>query len=269
MHSARCLSACLLLTMCAYLPAQEETTATAAARQLLIRADFPSGVWNFYSAENNASLAKTWQVRTSTEDSKPILVCTGDPFGYLRTQVNYADFELGLQWRYPADPNGNSGILLFTSEENRLWPDSLQIQLHQPTAGCTFPSGRAKSDNELRNVTSLSRPVGQWNDCLVTSLGGLVSVTVNGKKVGDVTGCDPNTGAVGLQSEGSEIHFREIWIRQIAGTESASESMSHARRGRTFNRSCQFSPHSFGLRWKSKVNELRNFGIRQRPTVAY
>ncbi|MEZ5942175.1 MAG: DUF1080 domain-containing protein [Planctomycetaceae bacterium] len=212
--------------------AQNPNDAQVAAKKSLISEEFPGDSWTFYAGEQNVPLTKTWKVETDPSTNKPVLVCTGEPYGYIRTRTGYQDFELNLEWMYPEDKNGNSGVLLFTSGDDRIWPDSLQVQLHHSTAGSTFPSGSAKSNNELRNVPALSRPVGQWNDCKVISQNGQITVFVNGKKIGEVTGCEPNMGTIALQSEGSEIHFRELWIREFPGAESARSRTSLFRPGK-------------------------------------
>src|SRR5690606_28185740 len=117
---------------------------------------------------------------------------------------------MGVEWRFPTDANGNSGVLLYTSGEDRIWPTSLQVQLLQPEAGTMFPSGGAKSRTKLLNVPMVAKPVNQWNRCRIVSREGTVSVTVNGHDLGQVDGVDPLEGAIALQSEGAEIHFRRM-----------------------------------------------------------
>jgi hypothetical protein len=168
--------------------------------------------WVFVSEEKTPALSETWTI--ANEDADPILVCKGMPYGYLRTRRAYDDFEMELEWRFPHDVNGNSGILLYTAADPKVWPKAIQIQLHQPVAGSVFPSGDARCDNELRNIPDLARPVNQWNVCRISSIAGTISVEINGKQVGEVTGCRPSSGAIGLQSEGSEVHFRRIRIRE-------------------------------------------------------
>ncbi|MCA9087097.1 MAG: DUF1080 domain-containing protein [Planctomycetaceae bacterium] len=202
-------------------PAEEaQPTSSPPVKRMLLQENFPNGEWAFFGSKKESALKDTWKLVKGEKPEDLTLVCTGEPYGYIRTRQVFGDFELGLQWRYPKDENGNSGLLLFTAGEDRLWPDSLQIQLHHSTAGSTFPGGAAKADNELRNVPLLSRPPGQWNECVVTSEQGRVTVVINGKKVGEVTGCTPNSGTIALQSEGSEIHFRQIWIKELGKIES-------------------------------------------------
>jgi hypothetical protein len=178
----------------------------------LLKGPLQEADWTFVSREKGAKLTQTWGVVAEGED--PVLVCTGTPYGYLRTTRQYDDFEMELEWRFPKDENGNSGILLHTSEEDKVWPDSIQVQLHQPVAGSIFPSADARSDNEIRDVRNVARPITQWNVCRISSSGGTISVEINGKKIGEVTGCRPSRGWIALQSEGAEVHFRRIRIRE-------------------------------------------------------
>jgi hypothetical protein len=92
-----------------------------------------------------------------------VLRCTGSPTGYLRTRQAYKDFRVSFQWRYPENVNGNSGVLVHTTGPDKIWPRSIQVQLHAP-------------------------------------------------KAGSVTGCLPNSGHLALQSQGSEVHFRNIRV---------------------------------------------------------
>lgn len=180
--------------------------------------EFPKG-WLHFSSEPATPLTTTWQISRETDASKePVLICLGKPDGYVRTEKEYENFELALEWKYPADPNGNSGILLFTIEKDMIWPKAVQVQLHRPTAGSVIPTNGAKLDNPLP-AKDLSKPVNEWNNCVITSVDGKVSVKVNDHKVGEVTGCMPQKGCVGLQSEGSEIHFRNLRIKPLPPSE--------------------------------------------------
>ncbi|MCA9083577.1 MAG: DUF1080 domain-containing protein [Planctomycetaceae bacterium] len=168
--------------------------------------------WSHFSSKE-AMVTDIWQL--ADIDGEPQLKCSGEPRGFLYTQEKYTDFELSLEWRYPSDMNGNSGVLVFTQQEPRLWPTSMQVQLHQPAAGSIFPSGDATSDNSSE-ATGLANDVGKWNTCHITCVAGRLSVEINNKKAGEVTGCRPGEGVIALQSEGSETFFRKIRIRRLS-----------------------------------------------------
>jgi hypothetical protein len=187
-------------------------------RNLLDPKEFPKG-WRFFTEEKNAQLAATWQLVTD-DPKQPYLKCTGKPFGYLRTLETFGDYEFGLEWRYPTDVAGNSGILLHTADEDRIWPNSIQVQLHRPQTGSVFPSGDAKSDNRLDvKDRDLPRELNVWNKCRIECREGRISVEINGKRIGAVTGCQPAAGAIALQSEGAEVHFQNIWMKPLSKPE--------------------------------------------------
>lgn len=168
--------------------------------------------WTMFSSREETRLGDVWKVVES--NGEKLLICTGTPKGFLLTKRQYQNFELSFEWKYVSDPNGNSGVLAFTKNEPRLWPTSLQVQLHQPSAGSIFPSGDATSDS-AKEATGLALEIGKWNKCRVVARNGKVSVEINGKQAGEVSGCKPDQGSIALQSEGSETHFRRMVIREL------------------------------------------------------
>lgn len=182
---------------------------------------FPAG-WTFYTAEPDSPLEQTWKVIGVEGTDEGILQCVGTPFGYLRTTKVYSDFEISLEWKFPKDPNGNSGILIHTANENKIWPKSIQIQLHGPTTGSIFPIGDAMTANNIQLKDQMPT-ANQWHRCTVRSEDGRVTVTINDKLVGEISGCNPKAGSISLQSEGSEVHFRNIVIQELNPTVGTDE----------------------------------------------
>ena len=168
--------------------------------------------WIFYSADKNADRDRIWGSHINGDPNEPVLVCLGKPSGYLRSKKTYKDFEFGFEWKFPKVPNGNSGILVHTTGEDKIWPKAIQIQLHGVKTGSIFPSSGAKTENTV-TIKDQKLDHAKWNRCTIISKDGKVTVSINGKKQGEVTGCTPNSGTIALQSEGAEIHFRKIWIR--------------------------------------------------------
>lgn len=194
-------------------PVLAATPVALPSRQPLVTAaSFPGRQWVFFPARQDARLEETWSVLN--EQAGPVLVCRGEPHGYLRTTSLYKDFELGLEWRFPTDEQGNSGVLMFTSGEDRIWPTAVQVQLHDSKTGSVFGSGAAQVEPELE-ATDVQRPAQQWNAMVISCRSGVVHVAINGQDVGEVKVVTPHAGAIGLQSEGSEIHFRNLWIRDL------------------------------------------------------
>lgn len=171
--------------------------------------------WQVFSSDAVAEANRVWTFVRDSPESEVVLVCTGEPKGYLFTKELVTDFELTLEWKYPTDENGNSGVLVYTQNEPRIWPTSIQVQLHQPKAGNIFPSGDATSDNTRDEDSDLARPVNTWNECRIVGRNGRLAVEINGKKAGEISGARPCCGSVALQSEGSEVHFRRIRLKRF------------------------------------------------------
>ncbi len=176
------------------------------ARQLLASEQFAEA-WLKYSAE--APSQETWVLQELENETR--LICSGKPYGYLRTRKRFKNFHLKFEWRYPDGASGNSGVLLNTQGEDMIWPQAIQVQLQHSKAGSIFPIGGAKSNQAIQVQKSAYVPH-QWNECLISSQNGTVTVTVNGVKQGEVTGCEPASGHIALQSEGSPVQFRRIQL---------------------------------------------------------
>ena len=171
--------------------------------------------WKVFSSAPATPDIPVWKVIREGDEKEFILVCSGEPKGFIYTTETYSEFELTLEWKYPKDADGNSGVLVYMQDEPRIWPTSMQVQLHQPKAGSVFPGGDAMSDHSSEAEPDLARPVDTWNEGRIVSQGGRLSVEVNGKKAGEVSGAKPSTGSIALQSEGSVVHFRRIRVRKL------------------------------------------------------
>lgn len=167
--------------------------------------------WKSFCPKEGVTLEQIWTV--SGEGDDRVLTCTGDPKGFLYTMKEFSDFELNFEWRYLDDENGNSGVLVFTKNEPRLWPTGMQVQLHQPTAGTIFPGGDAKAN--MSKATALAGEIGKWNKCRIIAQGRKITVTINGGAAGEVSDCDPGTGHIALQSEGSKTEFRRLKLKVL------------------------------------------------------
>jgi len=182
--------------------------------------------WKQFSSKENVALGDVWKI-VEVENER-YLKCAGEPKGFLYTKKKFSDFELTLEWKYTSDQNGNSGVLVYMQEELRLWPVSMQVQLHQPKAGSVFPSDGAKGTSS--DVASLANEVGKWNTCRIVSQGGRLSVQINGKNAAEVAGCDPAKGYIAIQCEGSETVFRRLRVRDLSPVAEVVTEDSRAHR---------------------------------------
>jgi hypothetical protein len=174
--------------------------------------------WVPYLGEKGGDPAKTFMVKDG------VIITSGKPNGYIRTEKPYENYILKLEWRYarPADLKsdaefrGNSGVLVHLDGADRIWPRSIEVQLQNLGAGSIFPVGGtgAKTDNRT-TVKGKAKPVGEWNTYEIRSKDGVIEVLMNGESVGKITGSEPRRGTIALQSEGAEIHFRNIRIQEL------------------------------------------------------
>lgn len=176
----------------------------------------------------------TWTVR------KGLLVCSGKPIGVMRSEREYENFILHVEWRH-MEAGGNSGVFIWCDAKpgpNRL-PGGLEVQMLElewpllnrdkdgnprPLAyvhGELFGVGGLKivPDNPRgeRSMSIENRALGrgQWNSYDIVAVDGVVKLAVNGKFVNGVSKSNVRKGYLCLESEGAEIHFRNIRIMEL------------------------------------------------------
>lgn len=174
-------------------------------------------------AEWNAARDQHWKVDTAAGE----IVSDGQS-PQLATAKDYGDFELFVDWRM-VSPNGDSGIYL------RGYP---QVQVWDPDNPREAKNGAAKGSGALWNdnpdnpgrwpLVKADNPVGQWNTFRIRMIGSRVWVWLNGKATVDGQLLDNffdrtqplvARGPIELQTHGSEIRFRHIYLREIPAAE--------------------------------------------------
>ena len=192
-------------------------------------------------------------VNTSPETwsfKKDILVCSGRPIGVMRSEKQYENFILHVEWMH-IEPGGNSGTFVWSravaNEKSRL-PDGVEVQMLElewvtkntrngvvpPVAyvhGELFGVGGVKTtpDNP-RGTRSMSienrcKGKGEWNTYDVVCVDGVIKLSVNGKFVNGISKSTQKKGYICLESEGGEIHFRNLRIIELpAGVTSPEQT---------------------------------------------
>ena len=201
--------------------------APAATINLIERqnADGEIAGWKSYHPEPAAKTGEVWQLQ-----SAGVLVCKGQPLGYLYTEKDYTNFVLKLQWRWPPGGKaGNGGVLVRMTGPHQVWPKSLEAQLNAGQAGdfwglagypLSGPPERMKvlehpkfgKLTNLRKTAELEKPTGEWNDYEIAVDGGQVTLKVNGQVVNQTTDCEVLPGKILLTAEGDEYHFRNVQL---------------------------------------------------------
>lgn len=177
----------------------------------------------------------TWRVKDG------ILICSGKPIGVMRSDKQYENFVLHIEWKH-MEPGGNSGVFIWSDANpnpNSRLPNGVEVQMLElewpklnpdregkprPSAyvhGELFGVGGVKTvpDNP-RGERSMSfeeraKGRGEWNTYHVVAVDGVVKLAVNGKFVNGVSKSTQKKGYLCLESEGAEIHFRNIKIMEL------------------------------------------------------
>ncbi|OHB78317.1 MAG: hypothetical protein A2Z25_22965 [Planctomycetes bacterium RBG_16_55_9] len=179
---------------------------------------------------------ETWTVRDG------IIVCTGVPTGVLRTVKQYGNYILELEWRH-IHKRGNAGLFIHSDPVTALgqpFTRSIEIQIMDGNAGdmfsihgATMTPDKPHPKGWTRSLPAEDRmnPTGQWNHYRVESRSGTATLAVNGKIVTRGYDLNPRKGYICLESEGSEVHFRNIRIRELPGSSPPVEMVAEKDQG--------------------------------------
>ncbi|MFO0907443.1 MAG: DUF1080 domain-containing protein [Isosphaeraceae bacterium] len=174
--------------------------------------------------------------------------CTGQPVGVTRSKVPYTNFELVARWRH-LKSGGNSGVFVWAPEKalEGIKPGSLprggievQVLDHGfatqyekstgkkgdwfTTHGDVFAVGTSKmkpfaplSPDKSRSFPrkNLSKGVNEWNHYYIRAVNGEIRLWVNGEEVSGGRDCEPRSGYLCLESEGSPVEFTDLRIREL------------------------------------------------------
>lgn len=185
----------------------------------------------------------TWSVKDG------LLICTGLPIGVMRSEKQYENFILHIEWRHMKE-GGNSGVFAWsegTTPADRPLPKGMEVQMLElqwpklnPKADGTpnhpgYVSGELFGANGLtaipdnpRGDRSMStemrcKGVGEWNTYDVVCVDGTIKLSINGKFVNGMRESSVRKGYLCLEAEGSEIHFRNIRILELPGGNATPE----------------------------------------------
>ncbi|QTN31003.1 DUF1080 domain-containing protein [Akkermansiaceae bacterium] len=194
--------------------------------------------------ENVNCSPETW----SFDDAARLISCTGQPIGVMRSVKEYKNFELVLEWMHEKE-SGNSGVFVWTSKSSLealikpgLPDEGIEVQVLDPgfkasyekssgkpgnwftCHGDVFPVRKARmtpfpplSPDGVRSFPSAenTKPHGEWNHYYIRAINGEIRLWVNGVELSGGKDCQPNSGYLCLESEGSPIKFRNLRIREL------------------------------------------------------
>ena len=133
---------------------------------------------------------------------------------HLCTAKDYGDFELLVDWKI--EKSGDSGIYLRGSPQVQIWDAAERPE----GSGGLYNNQKGPS----KPLQCADKPVGEWNTFRITMVGDRVTVHLNGVLVVDNVALENYwerekpiypTGQIELQSHGSNLYFRNIFIREL------------------------------------------------------
>ena len=162
-----------------------------------------------------------------------LLHITGQDFGYIVTEKTYTDFHLVVEFKwgekkYPPreDQPRDNGICYYVVPEDRVWPRSIECQIQEGDCGdfWLIDSVTAVVDGVQQGPTKNTRvikkkdnekPTGEWNRIEVIARKGKCTHIVNGVVVNEGENVSLRSGRILIQSEGAEIYYRKIDLKEL------------------------------------------------------
>lgn len=178
-----------------------------------------------------------------------IIVSTGKPTGVMRTDRQYENFELELEYKH-LTAGGNAGLFIWSEPVTAPgvpFCKSIEVQILDgrntenytshgdifSIHGASMKPDRPHPNGWERCLPSERRanPAGQWNHYKLICTNGVIQLAVNGKVVSGASQCNPRKGYICLESEGGQCHFRNIKIRELPSTNARPEETASLAQG--------------------------------------
>lgn len=162
-----------------------------------------------------------------------LLKITGQDFGYIVTEKSFANFHLVVEFKwgekkYPPRENvvRDNGICYYVVPQDKVWPRSVECQIQEGDCGdfWLIDSVSAVVDGVQKGPTNNTRvikkkdaekPTGEWNRVEIIANKGKCTHIVNGEVVNEGDNVSLRYGRILIQSEGAEIYYRKIDIKEL------------------------------------------------------
>ncbi|WP_041632857.1 DUF1080 domain-containing protein [Maribacter sp. HTCC2170] len=196
-----------------------------------------------FDSENTEESIKWVNVNTDPDTwrtENDLLICKGMPIGVMRSEKQYENFILQVEWRH-MEAGGNSGVFAWSDakpDPKSALPGGVEVQMLDlewvrlntrdgkvpPIAyvhGELFGVGGVEivADNprgrRSKSVENRALGKGEWNSYTVVCVDGTIKLSVNGKFVNGISKSTIKKGYLCLESEGAEIHFRNFKLIEL------------------------------------------------------
>lgn len=189
---------------------------------------------------------KTWSVKNGE------LITSGTPYGLLRTDRQYENFECEFEWMHVNTKEvGNSGFFVWCDPLPQVGGPytrgiEVQVLVNYPkndwatNHGDLFSVSGAKCKPDRPHPKGYERCLpseerckggGEWNHYRVVANDGRITLAVNGKEVSGISECNPRKGYLAFESEGAECHFRNVKIKELPTSNPKKELVADVDEG--------------------------------------
>jgi hypothetical protein len=164
-----------------------------------------------------------------------LLHVSGQSFGYIATTNSYRNFHLTLEFKWGVqkhaprlDRKRDSGVLYYfsSSSPDKVWPRSIECQIQEGDCGdfwlvdstsltvngTYYPPTR---NQQVVKSSDHEKPYGEWNTLEIIGRDGKCTHIMNGVVVNEGTDANVREGKIALQSEGAEIYYRNIRVKEF------------------------------------------------------
>ena len=185
-----------------------------------------------------------------------MIIISGVPTGYMRTEQMHENFILECDWRHMKS-GGNSGVFIWgdgVPAKGTGYTRGIEVQVLDegfnpkgknvwytcqgdifPIWGATMtPWGRISNDgkgNRSFPIEDRTKSSPEWNHYHIECNAGEIHHSINGKEVTVAKDCVPRKGFIALESEGSECHFKNIYIKELPTTNTPKERTANPYTG--------------------------------------
>jgi hypothetical protein len=155
--------------------------------------------------------------------------------GYLSTEKEYSNYKFSYSYRWAettkTDVTRNSGLIYHAIGEDRMWCNGMELQMQQGDAGDLWlipgteanaeitvkdaPFGGVKKGTRILKWEANEKPLGEWNEVVLSCRGKEFEHWVNGKKVLSGTTKERIAGKIQFQAEGHEVWLRDLKLEPL------------------------------------------------------
>lgn len=187
--------------------------ASLAAREPLRSDDLETGFTSLFDGKT----LEGWHVMDKGQFSvKEGVILLNKGGGWLRSDKEYKDFELRLEFRF-VEEKANSGIFLRANDDKG--PNkAYQVQTMDGDSICdiyTRDLAKPAVKRDIERLKKAFKPTGQWQSYAITAKGGHLEVRLNGELITVADGLTDKSGYIGPQGEGGVLEFRNIRIHEL------------------------------------------------------